>query len=1034
MDNRIFSVLFGVLFSFLPVKGQIVQPWHLDAQTVSVGKQAPRTEFYGRCISLNGVWDFLFDGVWGHIRVPGNWEVQGFGVPIYVNQCYEFQPRNPQPPLLPEKNPVGVYRRTFSVPEEWHDKDVFLNIGGAKSGVYVSVNGSPVGYNEDSKSAAEYLITPYVRFGAGEENLLELTVYRWSTGSYLECQDFWRLSGIERDVVLYAQPKLAIRDFRVKSLLDDSCRNGIFKLEVELGSRLKKKSKAELSFELRDKDGAVVADGKAVTSVAAGGSQLVSFEKTIGHVRAWSAEHPELYRLVMYVRQQGVVTEEIPYHVGFRRIETNGAVLLVNGQPVKMKGVNIHEHNPATGHYVTEELMRRDFELMKQNNINAVRLCHYPQSRLFYELCDEYGLYVYDEANIESHGMGYERKPGGTLGDNPEWQKQHLERTRNMFERNKNHPCVTFWSLGNEAGNGCNFYDTYKYLKEADSTWMHRPVVYERALWEWNTDLFVPQYPSAEWLENIGKKGSDRPVMPSEYAHAMGNSTGNLYGQWQAINQYENLAGGFIWDWIDQGLDAVDSTGRHYWTYGGDYGNNAPSDGNFNCNGIVNPDRRPHPAMAEVKYCYQNVAFELLDASKGMCRVLNRFCFTSLKDFEITYEVFSNHKFKKNVLGRGTLQLDVAPLESKEFSLPLPADNGNECFINFYVKTQEETLGIPKGHIIASEQLQLYDGKNKKTFCDTSLSFKNGKHEVTAKNENVSFVFNKTTGMITSYAVNGHEYIKDGFGWQPNFWRAPNDNDYGNGQPKRAQVWKEASKNFDVKNVETDYGGLRVTYVLPAGNEYIVFYRLSVTGELEVHATFTPARDGTAELPRIGLRFRMPEQYHNVAYFGRGPEENYADRKHGTFIGHFKSTVEDMYFPYVRPQENGHHTDTRWMQLTDDKGFGLRIEAKETFEFNALHNSVEDFDSEEATTRPYQWRNFSEEEIAQRDENQAKNVLRRQTHTNDIVKRNFVEVCLDDCMQGVGGYDSWGAWPDKQFLIPSNQKYEWGFTVSPVLP
>ena len=576
---------------------------------------------------LNGTWKFYFvdsykelpenitdpslsTDSWHDITVPGNWERQGFGVAIYTNHGYEFKARNPQPPLLPEENPVGVYRRDIEVPADWNGRDIYLHVGGAKSGMYVYLNGQEVGYSEDSKNPAEFLINKYVKPG---KNVLTLKIYRWSTGSYLECQDFWRVSGIERDVYLWSQPKEAIQDFRVVSSLDDSYKNGVFRLAIDLKNHHTTAKKLNVSYDLLDKSGKSVASESSDIWVSPDRYATASFEATLPDVAAWSAEIPNLYTMLMTVKADDKIVEVVPFHVGFRRIEIvetneiagNGKpypVLLFNGKPIKFKGVNIHEHNPVTGHYVTEEIMRKDFELMKKNNLNAVRLAHYPQDRKFYELCDEYGLYVYDEANIESHGMYYNLRKGGTLGNNPEWLKPHMDRTMNMYERNKNYPCVTIWSLGNEAGNGYNFYQTYLYIKGKEQGNMNRPVNYERALWEWNTDMYVPQYPDANWFEEIGKAGSDRPVVPSEYAHAMGNSTGALLDQWQAIYKYPNLQGGFIWDWVDQGFLEKDENGVPYYAYGGDYGVNAPSDGNFMCNGLASRLRQRIWRMASSRY------------------------------------------------------------------------------------------------------------------------------------------------------------------------------------------------------------------------------------------------------------------------------------------------------------------------------------------------------------------------------------------------------------------------------------------------
>ena len=1083
---------------------QPVKPYWQDIQVVAVNKEKPRSSFMSYADRetaltsrfekspyyslLNGTWKFFFvdsykdlpqnitdpsvnTSSWDDITVPGNWEVQGHGVAIYTNHGYEFKPRNPQPPLLPEANPVGVYRRDIEIPASWDNRDIYLHIGGAKSGLYVYLNGKEVGYSEDSKNPAEFLINKYLQPG---KNVLTLKIFRWSTGSYLECQDFWRMSGIERDVFLWSQPKASIQDFRVVSTLDDTYTNGIFKLAVDLKNHTQETKNLNVGYELLDAKGNLMTSEANDIWVSPASPQTASFEYDLKNVAPWSAEHPNLYKLLMTIKEDGKVIEVVPFNVGFRRFEMKQidqvaedgkpyTVLLFNGQPVKFKGVNIHEHNPETGHYVTEELMRKDFELMKQNNINAVRLCHYPQDRKFYELCDEYGLYVYDEVNIESHGMYYSLKKGGTLGNNPEWLIPHMDRTMNMYERNKNYPSVTFWSLGNEAGNGYNFYQTYLYLKDKEINSMNRPVNYERALWEWNTDMYVPQYPSAEWLEEIGRKGSDRPVAPSEYSHAMGNSSGNLWDQWKAIYKYPNLQGGFIWDWVDQGILEKDKNGREYYTYGGDYGVNAPSDGNFLCNGIVNPDRTPHPAMAEVKYAHQNIGFEAIDLANGLFRVTNRFYFTNLKKYMVHYSVTANNK----VVRSGKVSLDIEPQASKEFTVPvgnLKPQAGTEYFVNFNVTTVEKEPLIPIGHEIACDQFRLPIESPKKAFKTSGpkLTVSTNGDNLSASSSKVNFMFNKKTGIVTSYKVDGTEYFSEGFGIQPNFWRAPTDNDYGNGMPKRLQVWKESSKNFNVTDATVTMDGnnavVNVNYLLPAGNLYIVNYTIYPSGAVNVAArftstdmdaaqtevseatrtaTFTPGRDAARKeasklnVPRIGVRFRLPASMNQVEYFGRGPAENYLDRNAGSMIGLYKSTAEELYFPYVRPQENGHHTDTRWVSLSTGKK-GLLIQADNTIGFNALRNSIEDFDDEEATGLPRQWSNFTPEQVANHDEAAAKNVLRRQHHINDITPRNFVEVCVDLKQQGVAGYDSWGSRPEPAYTLPANREYNWGFTLIPL--
>ena len=1077
-------------------------PYWKDIQTVSVNREAPRSAFMTYADReqaatmkyeqspyyqlLNGTWKFYYvdsykqlpeditsttslDG-WKDIQVPGNWEVQGFGTAIYTNHGYEFQPRNPQPPALPEQNPVGVYRREITVPADWDGRDIYLHIAGAKSGCYVYVNGKEVGYNEDSKNPAEYLINDYLQPG---KNVLTLKIFRWSTGSYLECQDFWRMSGIERDVFLYSQPKASVNDFRITSTLDDTYKNGIFRLAIDLKNHQTNTANLAVSYTLVDKDGKTVSESEQTVSVPSDKLSTVNFQQQLPDVQTWTSEAPNLYKLFMTVKENGKVTEVIPYHVGFRRIEIkeidqkagngkNYVVLLVNGQPIKLRGVNIHEHNPETGHYVPEELMRKDFELMKRHNINTVRLCHYPQDRRFYELCDEYGLYVYDEANIESHGMYYDLRKGGTLGNNPEWLKPHMYRTINMFERNKNYPSVTFWSLGNEAGNGYNFYQTYLWVKEADKDIMNRPVNYERAQWEWNSDMYVPQYPSAGWLEQIGQRGSDRPVAPSEYAHAMGNSTGSLWDQWKAIYKYPNLQGGYIWDWVDQGILTHDENGRPFWAYGGDFGTNMPSDGNFCCNGIVSPDRTLHPAMNEVKYAHQYVGFEPVDLSKGIFKVQNRYYFTNLKKYMITYQVKANDKVIRN----GKVSLDIAPQESQELTVNvngLEPKVGTEYFVNFSVTTVEPEPLVPIGYELAHEQFRLPIEPVARTFATDGPALKcsTDGNLLKVSSSRLNFVFDKESGIVTSYKVKGTEYFDKGFGIQPNFWRAPNDNDYGSQEPKRLQIWKQSSKDFRVVEATLDMDGkdavLKTTYLLAAGNLYIATYRIHPSGvvkadytftstEMEANktelseatlmATFTPGNDALRKessklvVPRIGIRFRLPVHMNQVTYFGRGPEENYIDRNNGTLVGLYKNTADNMYFPYVRPQENGHHTDTRWLSL-GKKGKGLTIYADNTIGFNALRNSVEDFDGEEATHRDYQWNNRDAEEL-KHDVATAKNIKPRQTHINDITPRDFVEVCVDMKQMGVGGYDSWGAIPDPQYLLPANKEYQWGFTIVPM--
>ena len=1084
------------------------KPYWQDVNVVKVNKEYPRTQFMTYTdktdalnsrfeeskyyMSLNGTWKFYFvDGYkqlpenitdstvsltdWKDIKVPGNWEIQGFGTPIYVNHPYEFVERDPktrypkmEPPYLPDMNPVGVYRKEIDIPEDWDEREIFLTLDGAKSGVYVYVNGKEVGYSEDSKTSAEFNITKYVNSG---KNSLVLKIFRWSTGSYLEAQDFFRISGIERDVFLWSQPKTSLRDFRVISTLDDGYRNGVFELETTVRNFGNSVSYAYVTFELLDQSGETILTETKPIGIQRGGESAIKFNGEIPNVATWTSEHPNLYKLLITVNKEGEENGEVvPYPVGFRRFEIKTVVtgdrkdrlFLVNGQPIKFKGVNIHETNPETGHYVTEEIMRKDFEIMKLNNINTVRLAHYPQSRRFYELCNEIGLYVYDEANIESHGLYYGDK---SPSRHPEWEQTHMDRTVNMFERNKNQPSVTFWSLGNEAGNGINFFHTYRYLKDQERNFMNRPVNYERSLWDMNTDMYVPQYPSAAWLEEIGSKGSDRPIIPSEYSHAMGNSNGNLDIQWEAIYKYPNLQGAYIWEWVEHGLAEIDENGVKYWAYGGDYGVDTPSDGNFVADGLVAPDRVPHPAINEVKYVHQNFAFEVVNLDKGIFRVINRQYFSNTDNYAFKYYITENGK----KISEGDIDVSLMPQESVEKALPIgniKPKAGYEYFINFEIIQIEAQSVIPAGYTVAIEQFKLPIEEPKVAYIEpdnnSSLKINDDEKSIKVSSSKINFEFDKTTGVVTSYKVNRREYFNEGFGIQPNFWRAPNDNDYGNGAPHRLQVWKQSSKNFNVvdtkilregENVKVD-----VTYLLAAGNLYNVIYKLHPSGVLKVDikyhstdseersietseaaltATYSPEASAarkassTLNIPRIGVRFRLPKSLNTVQYFGKGPDENYIDRASGSKVGHYITKAEDMYIPYARPQENGHRSDTRWVALTNSKN-GLLIVADNTIGFNALHNSVEDFDSEEATHRPYQWNNFSSEEIANRSEEEAKNRRPRQTHLNDVIQKDYVEVCIDMKQQGVAGYNSWGARPLPEYSIPANKDYTWGFTMIPV--
>ena len=1017
-------------------------PAHLDMNVLSIGAKAARTELFyypseqaalnglengpaanPDYLCLNGTWDFAYytDGRnipedicsisdWKSIKVPGNWEVQRFGYPIYTNTTYEFAPSHPVPGVLPEVIEAGVYHRSFTLPETWSGKSVFLTLSGASAGVYVYVNGQEAGYAEDSKDPARYDISGFLNKNG--KNDLYVKIFRWCTGSFMECQDFWRISGIERDVYLTAETTPANLDFDIVSTFGPELEDGIL-IITPLGSS----DNIPLEVKLFERG-----SGKVVFQKSASLSDG-PIDGIVTNAKKWSAETPNLYSLVIKVGDKYTA-----FDVGFRRfemgkVEKDGKsypVFLVNGQPVKFKGVNYHEHNPETGHYVTKDLILKDLMLMKQMNINAIRTCHYPQGREFYELCDRLGFYVYDEANVESHGMRYDLTT--TLGNNPDWGGHHLNRIMAMYRRTANYPCVTILSLGNEAGNGVNFYDCYRHLKVIESNGMNRPVCYERAGEEWNTDMLVPMYPGADWFKGLGERIPSRPAVPCEYAHAMGNSTGSLDWQWEYIYKYPNTQGGFIWDWVDQGLKEVDSNGRIYFTYGGDYGKDLPSDGNFLCNGVVNPDRDPHPAAAEVKWNYQNVKVSKADAG---FRVFNRFYFISLKGYTLgwTLEEDGSHRCG------GKIALSAGPQAAEIVNPAMPAlRKGVESRIKFEVFD-------PSGAVVAKDDVLLQKAsRTKYAFKGTGAKvIQNGKI-FTLENGKAKVVFDEAAGIVTEYSYKGNSLIDNDFGLRPNFWRAPIDNDYGNGWPLRTQMWKEASRVFkaEASAICIDEGeALAVEYGLPGNGTYFVIYRLDEAGVLKVSANFSgckidyrdhKGKKENVELPRLGFRFRIKDA-DAFRYFGRGPEENYWDRFEGTLPGIYTSSAAKECYPYVRPQETGHHTGARWLEILKH----LSV-AGQDFEFNVLRCSVEDLDSEEADA-PYMWHNTTPNEDHSIEA--GRNIYRKHQHINDIPVRDFAEVCVDYKMSGVGGYNSWGARTEPERCLWSDKEYSFHFCIVP---
>ncbi len=1016
-------------------------------QAAAIENNYSDSEYYK---SLNGTWKFLYsedfrtlpdnfhepdfdDSSWGSIEVPSNWELNGYGKAIYVNSNYDMDPYKwGEMPLFPEEIPGGIYREKFTVPANWDGRQVFLQIGAAKSACWVYLNGHKVGYSEDSKNPAEFNLTPYLVEG---ENTLSLRLHRWSTGSYFECQDFWRISGIERDVYLFSRPNVMIRDIVIESPLDGEFKNGKLAYKVKLAA-LQGAGKVDLELTLLDPKGYEVYNGRRSADIRQSESltdgQYVNFFATIENAEQWNAENPRLYTAVLKITDENGKSEYTSSKVGFRSAYIVGSDFYVNGKRIMIKGVNIHEHDPLTGHVVSEETMRKDFELMKAHNINAIRTSHYPQSRRFYELCDEYGFYVCSEANVECHGFW------DGFANDPDYETLQVERELNMYERTKNFASVVIFSMGNECGHGVNFYTSYDILKSKERM---RPIVYGGAHWTHrDTDVYWPMYTSDHGLRDIDQVDLGKPYIICEYAHAMGNSTGNFAEYWDVFYNSRQLQGGFIWDWVDQGIWVEEKGG---YVYGGDFGEvdgvNYPTDGNFCCNGLVQPDRTPHPGLVEVRKVYQNIDFKAEDPGKGQIRVINRHFFTNLNAFDYGYCLLEDgREIACGIFGinsvepqsEGYVYLNIKPFEQKP---------GAEYHLNVYARQKESVPGIEKGHVVAYEQFAypVVGLREPAAVSGKAAKSSNGKDRIILSTDNAELVFDKTAGHISSYKVDGKEYIADGFGLQPNFWRAPNDNDYGNRAQIRNKEWKNASRNFIIRKVSVKRNsgitGISVIYDIPAfKTSYTVDYSLLPDGKLRVDASLDPVthEEGThyrnrPNIPRIGLRMRIDPRYGNVSYFGRGPQENYWDRKSGSTVGRWEDTVDNMFYHYIRPQENGHRSDVRWTAFRSGKdGDGLLIVADGLIEFNAARHSIEDLDSHDSGKQyqEHKDRNLGPDELGGR----------KQTHDYELVERDYIEICIDKIMAGVAGDDSWGAMINPKYVIDDSIVQSYGFTIVPV--
>ncbi len=995
-------------------------------------------------LSLNGTWkfsyveqfddrptDFMNERTdvkhWADIQVPGNWEVQGFGTPIYVNINYEFcspgyEPywQKPNPPFVPKEwNPTGTYRREFTLSQEWEGKEIFLSADGVRGAAFYYLNGKFIGMSKDAKTPTRFNVSSIAKRG---KNVIAIQVHRFSDANYLECQDFWRLSGIERDIYLYAQPQIHLTDFKVESPLTPDYRDGQLRVSASFTNQTGKNTPFVVSYRLFDPNYKQVAQSS--TQVGGDQTELVFAPKTIRNALQWTAETPHLYHLVVSLKEpNGTIIEAASCRVGFRTVEIKEGRLCINGKPILVKGVNYHEHNEATGHYVPESLMRKDFELWKKYNVNTVRTCHYPQQERFYELCDEYGIYVIDEANIESHGMGYDLKVGGTLGNNPLFTDAHLARTMNMYERDKNHPSVIIWSLGNEAGNGLNFYVTYNALKAIDN----RPVQYERAGLEWNTDIFCPMYMHPQHIEQYAKDSTmTRPLILCEYAHAMGNSLGNFQDYWDIIERYPLLQGGCIWDWVDQGLASKTSDGRKFWAYGGDFGETGtPSDGDFCINGIVYPDRTVKPQTEEMGKVYQNIKFFRLDKQTCTVRIRNDFSFTNLSKYDFHYIVRQHGKETY----RGTLN-NIQALPGQTITsgfikgLPKEAPTRGDVQIEFYATIAKDEPLLPKGTVIAREQMCVHPYRMPVTGSLKVAHSEEQEDKLVFTGDEFSATFDKESGMLTSYIYKKRELLHQGVGPHPFFWRAPTDNDYGARLPRRLKSWREASyqplkaASFELtKDDNETVKHLTVSYRYPQTNAtWKVTYHIYSEGIIKVDNEFQATDNGQAGLiPRIGMRMQLAGGINTLTYYGRGPLESYSDRYTSQFIGEYTHDTGKIYEPYIRPQENGHRMDVRWATLSDGKN-GLLIVADNLLELNASNYPLESLDSGD----------------------DIHNAAPRTPETNhrhqtDPQPTKQVDLFLDYRMMGLGGDNSWGALPHEQYLLRTGEGHavKYGFTLIP---
>ncbi|MFA5816139.1 MAG: glycoside hydrolase family 2 TIM barrel-domain containing protein [Bacteroidales bacterium] len=968
-------------------------------------------------LSLNGIWKFKWvekpadkpkdffnltydDSSWDLFEVPGIWEVNGYGDPIYTNTGYEFSYlMDPAPPKVPTGyNPVGSYRRTITIPDTWKGKEVYIQFGAVRSNLFVWVNGKFVGYSEDSKLPAEFNLTKFVKPG---QNLIAFQSMRWCDGNYLECQDMWRITGVSRDVYMYARYPKHIRDIEVIPDLDAEYKNGSVNISYEVTGKAKGYS---VRFEL-------IEVGKSILTQEFKPVQSINkFTLNIENPAKWTAETPNLYTLITTLTDnKGNLIEVIPQTVGFRKVEIKNAQLLINGKPILIKGVNRHEMDPLTATWVSRERMEQDIRIFKELNINALRTCHYPNDPYIFELCNKYGIYVIGEADIESHGMGYGKE---SLAKFPSWYQAHFERFSRMIERDKNQPAIIIWSMGNEAGDGVNFEQMYAWGKKRDTS---RPIQYERAGLSAHTDIYCPMYDAPWDLEKYAASNPTRPLIQCEYAHAMGNSEGGFKEYWDIYRKYPVLQGGFIWDFVDQGLRKYNERGDMFYAYGGDYGKDLPSDNNFLNNGVVSPDRKFNPHAYEVRKCYQNILSTMKTPAIGTISVFNENFYIDLKNYFLEWQLVADGK----TIQTGVYdELKAEPQKAQEIRLGYTVpEKAKEVFLNLTFKLKIKTGLLPAGQEVAWEQLPVKEAaipSVKLAQTAEPVNYTESVNHLIINGTFTQVIFDETTGFLTQITHHGLNIIKDGEALKPNFWRAPTDNDYGAGRQRKLIAWKKSTQKQDLKSFKVDRkeNNVLVTavYALPEVSSMLTLqYEVNANGQILVDQKLEVDKSADVKKMPVPLRFGMqmtlPVQFDQIRYYGRGPWENYWDRKYSSPVGLYEQTVSEQFYPYVRPQETGNKTDIRWWQLSDRDGRGLKITSDILFNASALHFTTDDLDDGDR---------------------------KDQQHSGELRERRLTTLNIDLQQMGLGCIDSWGSWPLKEYQI-EYKDYEFRFLLTPVV-